>query len=113
MRTVPPCPGRRNRLHKRTWKTSRCADARLTQSGCMVRQQQPNEPMVLLLGNYPPDQQQSMQRFSAMMLDGLIARGIEAEVVAPRPVLGKIRLLGRFVQKWLGYIDKYVFFPWE
>ena len=79
----------------------------------MVRQQQPNEPMVLLLGNYPLDQQQSMQRFSAMMLDGLMARGIEAEVVAPRPVLGNIRLLGRFVQKWLGYIDKYVFFPRE
>src|SRR5215212_1108299 len=113
MTTVAPWPGRRNRLPIPTSRSNRCADDRLTQSGCMVRQQQPNEPMVLLLGNYPLDQQQSMQRFSAMMLDGLTARGIEAEVVAPRPVLGNIRLLGRFVQKWLGYIDKYVFFPRE
>ncbi|HEY4281610.1 MAG TPA: glycosyltransferase family 1 protein [Chthoniobacterales bacterium] len=67
--------------------------------------------MVLLLGNYPPDQQQSMQRFSTMMLDGLTARGIETELFCPQPRLGNFHLLGRFVSKWLGYIDKYIFFP--
>ena len=45
--------------------------------------------MVLLLGNYPPDQQQSMQRFSAMMLNGLTAHGVKAELLNPEPFLGK------------------------
>lgn len=69
--------------------------------------------MVLLLGNYPPDQQQSMQRFSTMMLQGLTARGIKAEIISPQPCLGNFRFLGGFVRKWLGYIDKYIFFPFQ
>ena len=69
--------------------------------------------MVLLLGNYPPDQQQSMQRFSAMMLRGLTERGIKAELISPQPILGNFGLLGGFARKWLGYIDKYVFFPFQ
>src|SRR5689334_5650730 len=68
--------------------------------------------MVLLLGNYPPDQQQSMQRFGAMVLRGLRDRGIEAELIAPQPFLGRLGL-GRFLTKWLGYIDKYIVFPRE
>ena len=66
--------------------------------------------MVLLLGNYPLDQQQSMQRFSAMMLQGLRSRGIRAELITPRPFFGRIRLFGRFISKWLGYIDKHLLF---
>jgi glycosyltransferase involved in cell wall biosynthesis len=67
--------------------------------------------MVLLIGNYTPDQQQSMQRFSAMMLQGLRAAGIPAEVIRPEPLLGNIKLLGKSAAKWFGYIDKYIFFP--
>ena len=69
--------------------------------------------MVLLLGNYPPDQQQSMQRFSAMMLRGLTERGIKAELIRPQPVLGNLRFLGGFARKWLGYVDKYILFPFQ
>lgn len=67
--------------------------------------------MVLLIGNYRLDQQQSMQRFASMMLQGLTAAGIPAELVEPEPRLGKFRLAGSFVQKWLAYIDKFVLFP--
>ncbi len=67
--------------------------------------------MVLLIGNYAPDQQQSMQRFSAMMLQGLTAAGVHAELIKPQPVFGNLRSLGPFVSKWLGYIDKYILFP--
>lgn len=67
--------------------------------------------MVLLIGNYAPDQQQSMQRFAAMMLDGLRAAGIPAELIAPEPVLGRFRAAGAFVAKWLAYIDKLIIFP--
>lgn len=67
--------------------------------------------MVLLIGNYPADQQQSMQRFATMMMRGLAAAGVPAELIVPQPFLGRVRFAGRFVAKWLGYIDKFVFFP--
>ncbi len=67
--------------------------------------------MVLLIGNYAPDRQQSMQRFSTMMLEGLGAAGVPAELIAPQPRLGDFRLAGEFVGKWLAYFDKFVLFP--
>ena len=69
--------------------------------------------MVLLIGNYPPDQQQSMHRFATMMLQGLTAAGVAAELIRPAPFLGNFRLAGGFIAKWLGYIDKFVLFPRE
>ena len=67
--------------------------------------------MVLLIGNYPPDQQQSMHRFGTMLLQGLTAAGVAAELVRPTPFFGNFRLAGAFVAKWLGYIDKFILFP--
>jgi glycosyltransferase involved in cell wall biosynthesis len=67
--------------------------------------------MVLLIGNYPPDRQQSMQRFAMMMLDGLTAAGVPAELIQPQPFFGRFRYAGGFVAKWLAYIDKFVLFP--
>lgn len=67
--------------------------------------------MVLLIGNYPPDRQQSMSRFALMMLDGLTAAGVPAELIEPQPFLGRFRFAGGFVTKWLAYIDKFVLFP--
>src|SRR6202030_4287909 len=78
---------------------------------CMRRLPLPIIPMILLIGNYRLDQQQSMQRFAEMMLHGLLAAGVRAELIAPRPVLGNFRSAGRFIAKWLGYIDKFIFFP--
>jgi glycosyltransferase involved in cell wall biosynthesis len=46
-----------------------------------------------------------------MMLHGLLGAGVSAELIAPRPVLGNFRSAGRFIAKWLGYIDKFIFFP--
>ena len=69
--------------------------------------------MVLLIGNYPADRQQSMQRFATMLLQGLTAAGIRAEIIQPQPYLGRIQIAGSFVAKWFGYIDKFVLFPWQ
>lgn len=69
--------------------------------------------MVLLIGNYPADQQESMQRFARMMLRGLTDAGVPAELIWPKPWLGRIRFAGGFVAKWLAYIDKFLFFPRE
>jgi glycosyltransferase involved in cell wall biosynthesis len=67
--------------------------------------------MVLLIGNYTPDQQQSMQRFNTMMLQGLAAAEVDAQLIRAPAVFGKIRFLGGFAAKWLAYIDKFVLFP--
>ena len=70
-------------------------------------------PMVLLIGNYAPDQQQSMLRFNTMMLEGLTSAGIAVETISPEPFLGNFRGAGGFVAKWLAYVDKYLLFPWR
>ncbi len=67
--------------------------------------------MVLLIGNYVADQQQSMQRFGTMMLEGLRAAGVPAEMIRPEPFFGRIRLAGSFAAKWFAYIDKFLLFP--
>ena len=67
--------------------------------------------MILLIGNYPADQQQSMQRFATLMLRGLAAAGVPAELIQPQPFFGRIAVAGPFVTKWLGYLDKFLFFP--
>jgi glycosyltransferase involved in cell wall biosynthesis len=67
--------------------------------------------MVLLIGNYPADQQQSMQRFAMMTFRGLVAAGVPVELIQPQPFLGRIAFAGPFVAKWLGYLDKFLFFP--
>jgi glycosyltransferase involved in cell wall biosynthesis len=67
-------------------------------------------PMILLIGNYPLDRQQSMQRFAVMMLNGLSAAGVSAELIQPRPFFGRIRFAGNFIAKWLAYIDKFILF---
>jgi glycosyltransferase involved in cell wall biosynthesis len=69
--------------------------------------------MVLLIGNYALDRQQSMQRFATMMLHGLTAAGISAEIAAPSPMFGKFLGPDNFIGKWFAYFDKFVFFPRE
>lgn len=69
--------------------------------------------MVLLIGNYSPDQQQSMQRFNAMMLQGLSAAGIPAEMIKPESIFGRSSSTSSFVAKWLAYVDKYILFPFQ
>ncbi len=69
--------------------------------------------MVLLIGNYEPDQQQSMQRFGTMMIDGLRAAGVAAEMSKPEPFFGTFRAAGATPAKWLGYVDKFLIFPFK
>src|SRR6266699_901599 len=68
--------------------------------------------MVLLIGNFPPDQQQSMQRFSEMMLRELRALGIAAELTRPEAYSAcLVPAQFVFLRKWAGYIDKFIIFP--
>src|SRR5437764_12975636 len=67
--------------------------------------------MVLLIGNYPLDRQQSMLRFSTMMLEGLTAAGVAAELIQPRAMMGRFRLAGNLVAKWPAYVENIVRIP--
>ena len=66
---------------------------------------------VLLIGNYPPDQQESMQRFASLLESELRARGHRVQLLQPRARLNRSGAppVGR--AKWLGYLDKFVLFP--
>lgn len=67
---------------------------------------------VLLIGNYPPDRQESMQRFSRALQRGLEEAGVEVELIRPKPVFGRwAKWLPAGCAKWLGYVDKFLVFP--
>jgi len=66
---------------------------------------------VLLIGNYAPDRQESMQRFAAVLAKSLPEHGINANCVCPPAVFGRLRPGTRGIGKWLGYLDKFVMFP--
>ncbi|MCC9599942.1 glycosyltransferase family 4 protein [Stieleria sp. JC731] len=67
---------------------------------------------VVLVGNYLPDQQESMERFAVLLHRELADRGIEVQHWRPVSILG--RIAGRTtsgVGKWLGYCDKWLCYP--
>ena len=66
---------------------------------------------VLLVGNYLIDRQESMLRFADSLLEGLKAEGVEAEIIRPEPVFGKLKPGAGGLGKWLGYLDKFLLFP--
>lgn len=66
---------------------------------------------ILLLGNYQPDRQESMLRFADVLERRLTARGHQVRRISPQPILGGRGNSG--LQKWLGYGDKYVLFPFQ
>jgi glycosyltransferase involved in cell wall biosynthesis len=68
---------------------------------------------VLLVGNYLSDRQESMQRFTTLMQDGLTRAGHEVKVIRPVEAVSRLSPGGHGVGKWLGYVDKYVLFPGE
>ncbi len=66
---------------------------------------------VLLVGNYEFDGSTSMRIWAAALDRELRQAGIEVELIAPRPILGKLKPSAHGIGKWLGYIDRFVFFP--
>jgi glycosyltransferase involved in cell wall biosynthesis len=65
---------------------------------------------ILLVANYIPDSQQSMQRFAAMLERGLLESGHDVRVLRPPVIAGKLPSRG-VAAKWLGYVDKFLLFP--
>lgn len=65
---------------------------------------------VLLVGNYPPDNQISMRAFARLLESRLPGLGCEVRVATP---VERLRRLGWSApsRKWLGYVDKFLLFP--
>lgn len=66
---------------------------------------------ILLIGNYLPDHQESMQRFAGALEEGLQAKGIPCELIRPAIVFGRYAKYFPRLAKFLGYLDKYLLFP--
>jgi glycosyltransferase involved in cell wall biosynthesis len=67
-----------------------------------------SDPQVLLIANYTPDGQSSMQRFADLLAAELPAQGIGVDLVRPPAILGA---RGTVAAKWRGHADKLVLFP--
>ena len=68
---------------------------------------------VLLVGNYPHDEQESMQRFANLLRSGLSAAGHEVRLLRPTPFIGRLKPAASGFGKWFGYVDKFILFPKE
>jgi glycosyltransferase involved in cell wall biosynthesis len=69
---------------------------------------------ILLVGNYEPDQQQSMARYAKWLLSALKARSCTVLLMCPVPWFSRLAvgpLRKAAIIKYLGYVDKYLIFP--
>ena len=65
---------------------------------------------VLLIGNLPMDGQTSMLLFQAVIERELARLGCDVRLVTAEPLALRLPYPQR-LRKWVGYIDKFVFFP--
>lgn len=70
-----------------------------------------NPPRILLVGNYVPDRQHSMLRYSDWLASALRRQGYEVTTVAPR--LRLARFAGNGMRKWFAFLDKFLLFAPE
>ena len=65
----------------------------------------------ILIGNYPPDKQESMLRFTQMLHHGFLEAGLESEIWQPGIFFGRwAKSPNAGLGKWLGYLDKWLIF---
>lgn len=67
---------------------------------------------IVLIGNYLPDRQESMERFTQMLCSGIQKAGYKCIIWRPKSVVGsyfKSNIQG--IGRWAGYIDKWIIFP--
>lgn len=67
---------------------------------------------ILLVGNYALDNQASMLRYAESLRRQMVLRGHQVEMIQPRTTVGDL-VAQPTLRKWLGYIDKYIFFPYR
>jgi glycosyltransferase involved in cell wall biosynthesis len=68
---------------------------------------------ILLVGNYRPDRQHSMLRYCVWLASILTGRGFQVDVLEPAAHFGRWVAPTHPVHKWLGYLDKFLLFPFN
>jgi len=66
---------------------------------------------IILIGNYKPDKQFSMQIFESLMTEGYKRSKINVSAVRPLEIFRKLSFNKPSLVKWLSYIDKFFIFP--
>src|SRR5471032_1797123 len=66
---------------------------------------------ILLVGNYEFDGSTSMQIWANTLFREFTQLGIDVSLIAPLPVLGRMRKASSGFGKWCGYVDRYLLFP--
>jgi glycosyltransferase involved in cell wall biosynthesis len=66
---------------------------------------------IILIGNYPRDKQESMERFAQMLSDGFRNVGLHTAIWRPKVFFGAFFKTTSGLGKWVGYIDKWILFP--
>lgn len=66
---------------------------------------------IVLIGNYKPDKQYSMQIFEVLMADGYKKSKYNVVTVRPAEIFRKLAFNKDSLTKWLAYIDKFILFP--
>lgn len=67
---------------------------------------------IIFIGNYIPDKQESMLRFTLFLYRGFKDAGYDCEIWYPTIFIGRFfKNTASGVAKWFGYIDKWVLFP--
>ena len=54
-----------------------------------------------------------MQRYAQMLAAGLPSLGVSVELLKPIPYLGRLKPSAVGIGKWLGYVDKFILFPFD
>ena len=67
---------------------------------------------ILLVAAYLNDERESMQRFAAILSQGLSERGLSVRTIRPPAVVGRLKSSPTGFGKWLGYVNKFLIFPW-
>ena len=65
---------------------------------------------ILLIGNFPYLKNESMDRYADMLASGLKERGHFVKLIKPKPILSRIKPSAHGLGKWLGYLDRFLFF---
>ena len=65
---------------------------------------------ILVVGNYPADQQQSMMRFAHLLVRFYQPHAV-VQLIRPPVLVARLSVLPAVVRKYLAYIDKLLLFP--
>jgi hypothetical protein len=66
---------------------------------------------IVLIGNYKPDKQYSMQIFEALMAEGYLLSNVKVSVIRLSAIFRNLGFNKRSLIKWFAYVDKFLLFP--